>query len=221
MGLESQLGEWTTVLDIVTPENRHMYRDQLEDMFRMRHRAAVQEMGWRIEIDEQGRDVDEFDYPDTVYILYFNPDGSVGACARLNPTTRPHLLSEVFPDMCVEGAPASPAIWEYSRYLIERRGKSQQEYMRAWMLVSQAVNEWCIDNGIEKVTWLAAKRLYSMSTKIWTTRPLGPAKYYEDDGKEYIAAISTMDADSLKRVERYSRQVSPVTRTLLPLSEAV
>ena len=30
-----------------------------------------------------------------------------------------------------------------------------------------------------------------------------------------------MDAESLKRVERYSKRPSPVTRTLLPLSEAV
>ena len=208
------------MLDIVTPENRHLYTDQLEDMFRMRHRAAVQEMGWRIDVDAQGRDVDEFDYPNTVYVLYFNADGSVGACARLNPTTRPHLLSEVFPDMCVEGVPMGPKIWEYSRYLIERSGKTQQEYIRAWMLVSQAVNEWCIDNDVEQVTWLAVKRMYGMSTRLWKTRPLGPARYFEDDDKEYIAAISRMDAHSLPKVERYSKIPSPVTRTLTPLREA-
>ena len=200
------------MLEIVTPQNRHLFEKYLQDMFRMRYRAAVQEMGWRIEIDENGCDIDEFDYPDTIYILYFNPNGSVGACGRLNPTTRPHLLSEVFDDMCVDGAPKHDDVWEYSRYLVERKGKTQQEFMRAWMLVTQAVNEWCIDNNISQVTWLARKRLYGLSTHLWKTRPLGPAKYYEDDKKEYIAAISEMNLEGLKKVERYSKHKSPVAQ---------
>lgn len=198
------------MLQIVDQYNRHLFLEALEDMYRMRHRAAVQEMGWHIEIDEQGRDIDEFDYDDTVYILYFNPDGSVGACGRLNPSTRPHLLSHVFPDQCVSSVPVGDKIWHYSRYLVERAGKTQREYMLAWMLVTQAVNEWCIDNNVEQVTWLARKRLYAMSVGLWTTEPLGPSIHYPDDDKQYIAAISKMNREGLKRVCRYSKIKSPV-----------
>ena len=63
------------MLQIVDKSNRHLFEDALNDMYKMRYRAAVQEMGWHIEIDELGRDIDEFDYPDTVYFLYYNPDG--------------------------------------------------------------------------------------------------------------------------------------------------
>jgi len=208
------------VLQIIDKYNRHFFKDALEDMHHMRYRAAVQEMGWRIEDKADGYDKDEFDYPDTVYILHFNPDGTVGACGRLNPSTRPHLLSEVFSDMCIDGVPSSPDIWEYSRYLVERKGKSQKEFMRAWMLVTQAVNEWCIANNVAQVTWLARKRLYGLSTHLWKTRPLGPAKHYEDDAKEYIAAISKMDSDGLKKVERYSKQMSPVAQYRMNIAKA-
>jgi len=207
------------MLEIVDVNNRHLFEDALEDMFEMRYRAAVQEMGWRIDGEETGYDKDEFDYIDTVYVLYFNPDGSVGACGRLNPSMRSHLLSEVFSDMCVDGVPKSQNIWEYSRYLVERKGKTQKEFMRAWMLVTQAVNEWCIQNKIDQVTWLARKRLYGLSTHLWETQPLGPARYYPDDAKEYIAAISKMDVEGLKKVERYSKQASPVSRYTLELAK--
>ncbi len=205
------------MIHVVTKQNRELYSDALEDMFKMRYRAAVEEMGWRIDIDENGRDIDEFDYPDTVYMLYFNDDGSVGACGRLNPSTRPHLLSEVFPDMCEGGAPQSETIYEYSRYLVERKGKSQKEFMKAWMLITQAVNEYCIEQGIHSVSWLARKRLYGLSTYLWKTRPLGLPKYYEDDQKEYIAAISKMDQDGLERVRKYSKTFEPVASYVLPL----
>lgn len=198
------------MLQIVDKSNRHLFEDALNDMYKMRYRAAVQEMGWHIEIDELGRDIDEFDYPDTVYFLYYNPDGSVGACGRLNPTTRPHLLSEVFSNQCVDGVPRGENIWHYSRYLVERAGKTQREYMLAWMLITQAVNEWCIDRNIEKVTWLARKRLYAMSVGLWPTEPLGPPIYYPDDDKKYIAAISKMNRKGLENVARYSKVPSPV-----------
>jgi len=121
--------------------------------------------------------------------------------------------------MCVDGVPKSQNIWEYSRYLVERKGKTQKEFMRAWMLVTQAVNEWCIQNKIDQVTWLARKRLYGLSTHLWETQPLGPARYYPDDAKEYIAAISKMDVEGLKKVERYSKQASPVSRYTLELAK--
>ena len=32
---------------IVTPENEHHYRDEMEQAFRLRHRVFVEQMGWR------------------------------------------------------------------------------------------------------------------------------------------------------------------------------
>lgn len=204
------------MIHVVTQENRDLYEDVLEDMFRMRYRAAVEEMGWRIDVDQNGRDIDEFDYPDTIYMIYFNEDGTVGACGRLNPTTRPHLMSEVFPQMCEDGVPTGEHLYEYSRYLIERKGKTQQEFMKAWMLITQAVNEYCIEKNIKSVSWLARKRLYGLSTYLWKTRPLGLSKYYEDDQRDYIAAVSVMDKAGLERVQKYSKTFKPVLTYISP-----
>jgi len=207
----------TIQIKIVDQNNRHHFTDALHDMHRMRYRAAVQEMGWCIPGIADGYDRDAFDYPDTVYILYFNADGSVGACARLNPTTRPHLLSDVFSDICEDGVPKSSSIYHYSRYLIERRGKTQMEFMRAWMFISQAVNEWCVANNVRQVSWLAVERMYKTGITLWKTVPLGLPKFYEDDQKTYIAALSTMDAESLRKVQRYTRTESPIADRFAPM----
>lgn len=200
------------MLEIVDAGNRHLYKDALEDMYRMRYRAAVEEMGWSLRCALNRYDKDEFDYDDTVYLIHFNDDGTVGACGRINPTTRPHLLSDVFPQMCVEGVPQGPKIYEYSRGLIERRGKSNRDYMRTWLSITQGVNEWAIDNGVDYISWLTLKRLYGLSAMLWETRPLGPAVFYEDDKTEYIAGLSRMDAEGLKKVEAYTKSASPITQ---------
>jgi len=190
---------------IVTSDNRHLFEDCLEDMFKMRARAAIEEMGWNIPIDDNKRDIDQFDYPDTIYILHYNTDGTIGGCARLNPTTRPHLISDIFASMCFSEVPSAPDIYTYSRYLIERQGKSQKEYMNSWILIGQAVNEYCVEHGIKQVTWLARKRLYQMAAGVWKTRPLGPPRFFKDDQKTYVAGISDMTKEGLPKVHRYSK----------------
>ena len=193
------------MIRIVTPENRHYYKKQLQDMFQMRARVAVEEMNWNIPVCDNGMDIDEFDYPDTVYILYFNDDGEVSGCARLNPTNRPNLISEVFPQLCEGKIPNCENIHEFSRYLIERRGKTQRQYSKTWLLIGQSVNEYCLSRGIKQVITLSRKRMYQMSTSVWKTRPLGFPKYFEDDEKTYQAGISNMNEDGLKNLQKYTK----------------
>lgn len=60
---------------------------------------------------------DQFDRPDTIYVVAQDDKGLVSGCARLLPTTRPYLLGEVFPHL-LNGLepPCSPDVWELSRF---------------------------------------------------------------------------------------------------------
>ena len=62
-------------------------------------------------------ELDQFDRPDTVYVIVQTDDGDIVGCARLLPTTRPYLLAEVFPQL-LNGLPPprSPEVWELSRF---------------------------------------------------------------------------------------------------------
>src|SRR5690606_14870461 len=65
----------------------------------------------------EGIEQDQFDRPDTVYVIAVSDKGNVIGCARLLPTEKPYLLGEVFPAL-LNGLepPASPEVWELSRF---------------------------------------------------------------------------------------------------------
>ncbi len=92
----------------------------LSDTYRQaaayRYKVFVENLGWDLNAPD-GLEQDQFDRPDTVYVVARNDEGEVCGCARLLPTTRPYLLSEVFPQL-MNGAtpPNSPDIWELSRF---------------------------------------------------------------------------------------------------------
>ena len=80
-----------------------------------RYRVFVERLGWDLPAFD-GQEKDQFDRPDTVYVVG-QEEGWVIGCARLLPSTRPYLLSEVFPQL-LNGLtpPSSPEIWELSRF---------------------------------------------------------------------------------------------------------
>nr|WP_281255015.1 acyl-homoserine-lactone synthase [Noviherbaspirillum humi] len=81
-----------------------------------RYRIFIERLGWSLPVKE-GEEEDQFDRPDTVYVVAQEKDGSLSGCARLLPTTRPYLLGEVFPGLLWGmPIPRSPEVWELSRF---------------------------------------------------------------------------------------------------------
>jgi acyl homoserine lactone synthase len=91
-----------------------------DDMFckvgTYRHRVFIETLGW--DLKTQGNlELDQFDRPDTIYMVSQDEGGEVNGCARLLPTNRPYLLGEVFPEL-MNGMPppCSADVWELSRF---------------------------------------------------------------------------------------------------------
>lgn len=81
-----------------------------------RHKVFIEMLGWELET-RNGEELDQFDRPDTLYVVSQDDDGKVNGCARLLPTSQPYLLGEIFPQL-MNGAevPCSDEIWELSRF---------------------------------------------------------------------------------------------------------
>lgn len=81
-----------------------------------RHRIFIERLGWQLPVQD-GLERDQFDRPDTVYVVAKNDAGQICGCARLLPTTDPYLLGEVFPQL-MNGAPVPSQhdVWELSRF---------------------------------------------------------------------------------------------------------
>ena len=81
-----------------------------------RHKVFVELLGWKNLHSQTGLELDQFDRPDTVYVVA-REQGRIVGVARLLPTLHPYLLEEVFPNL-LGGAlpPRSADVWELSRF---------------------------------------------------------------------------------------------------------
>lgn len=81
-----------------------------------RHKIFIERLGWQLPVKD-GLELDQFDRPDTIYVVARNDNGGICGCARLLPTTEPYLLGEVFPQL-MNGLPIPSAshVWELSRF---------------------------------------------------------------------------------------------------------
>lgn len=103
-------------MQIVSGVPAHLSHELMTDLARYRHQVFVQRLGWQLVL--QGEDeLDQFDGPDTLYVVAQEPGESISGCARLLPTTGPYLLADVFPEL-LNGlpAPCSADVWELSRF---------------------------------------------------------------------------------------------------------
>jgi acyl-homoserine lactone synthase len=67
---------------------------------------------------------------------------------RLYPTTKPTMMSEVFPHLAsVRGCPADALVWEWSRFFVARDRRDGAVNLQ----LMASVQEFCLDQGIESL----------------------------------------------------------------------
>jgi acyl homoserine lactone synthase len=131
--------------------------DVERSLAQFRHRIFIEKMKWPLPANG-GNERDQFDRPDTVYVIASDKAGAICGCGRLLPTTSPYLLQEVFPQLMV-GAPlpATAEIWELSRFAIDNRDQKLTSD-EAWAHTRQLVRS-VVECAIE----LGATRLIAFS----------------------------------------------------------
>jgi len=157
---------------VVTSENLSHYTEEWEQYLRWRHTIYVEEKKWR-PARADGRELDQFDTPDATYILGIE-DGEIVTAARLIPTDKPHLVSEVFPHMCeVAGLPRRPdwAEWTRTYVLPHRRTAGRRGILTQ---ICCAVMEYCLDEGIRYAGGIQETYFLPQWKMLnWRVKPLG------------------------------------------------
>jgi acyl-homoserine lactone synthase len=187
------------MIHIVTPENKSQYADAMEQAYRLRHKVFVDEMGWSALRKDDGREVDQFDDDHALHMLYLR-DGEVLGYQRMLPTTRPHLLSEVMPQLCEDERPAGPHIWEWTRYCVQ---PAHRERGRALSPVANAllsgIVEWGLSSGVSTILiemnplWLLRLvQLHFRTTPLGLPQPLA--------GQDTVAVKAVFDRRTLSKL---------------------
>lgn len=192
---------------IIEPGQRGAHLRALTRMHELRDRVVVGQWGWDIPGALPGFEQDQFDGDDTVYVLVEDEDGGVSACARLNPTTQPHMMTELFADYCdLQPAPAGEDIRECSRFVIDTVSiNDPYEVFRLRCRLGIGITTWCLDQDVTQLTWLTHQRFYNHVSGLFRTEPLGRPRRQEGEWA-WIAAVSHIELAALDRqLDRFRR----------------
>lgn len=122
---------------------------QLRELFAVRYEMFVEGRKWRALARPDRLDIDQYDDDHTTYIVK-RIDGTIVGGARLRPTTLPHMLQEIFGDLCEGGSPPTGStVYECSRTFVARR-HPQRRAIFAEVLLAAA--QFCVANGVDTLT---------------------------------------------------------------------
>ncbi len=120
-----------------------------------RYKVFVEHLGWDLPIAQIGAERDQFDRPDTLYVVAKDRVDRICGCARLLPTDEPYLLGTVFPQLMGNQAlPASADIWELSRYttqLVDGEVTTREEAAERFRALLRAVCETALAGGAKRL----------------------------------------------------------------------
>ncbi len=188
------------MIHIVTTKNMHEYQAFMRQAYALRHRVFVEEMGWRSLAQPDGLEIDQFDDEHAVHMLHIVDDRVLGY-QRMLPSLRPHLLSDVMPQLCEGERPAGDNIWEWTRYCVlpEHRERGRKLSPVAMSLLTGIV-EWGLPKGVDTIIiemdplWLL--RLVQLHFRV---TPLGLPVPME--GRDVIAVTARFDRLTLLRLQ--------------------
>lgn len=166
--------------------SRPLEHPVLRRMFAARKAVFVDLLGWEVPVVENRFELDQFDDGDAGYLVVTDAAGAHRASARLLPTTGPHLLGTLFPDLCADAPPTGPAIFEITRFCLDRSLDARARRAARDALVFALVDH-ALAHGITRYSAIAG---FGWSRQIlafgWRCRPLGPPQAI---GGEQVTAL--------------------------------
>lgn len=111
------------VLHLIDKRNCDLepYATLIEDSYRLRHQVYVHERGWKGLDRPDGREIDQFDTEDATYLVWTDETNRVLGGVRLISTDKPHLMSDVFPEIATFApVPRRTDVWEMTRFFSVR-----------------------------------------------------------------------------------------------------
>ena len=145
----------------------------LKAMFEARKRVFVDLLKWDVPVLEGRFEVDQFDDTHAEYLIIGDGDGRHLASTRLLPTTRPHLLDSLFPQLSATAIPRGTKIREITRFCLDPRVGALARREARNALVSGLV-EHALKKGIETYTGVAEFGWFQQILAFgWRCRPLG------------------------------------------------
>jgi acyl-homoserine lactone synthase len=152
----------------------------MEQIWRFRHAQFVERLGWEDIRRADGREIDEFDTERAIHLPLLDDEQVIGY-SRLLPTTEPHLLSDIYPEL-MEGRewPRGQTIYEWTRCIAAENALPIEGVPASNVLVT-AVVEYCLAASISALVVETHPKLVNLLISTgWEVMPLAaPAKFQD------------------------------------------
>ncbi len=145
----------------------------LRAMFAARKAVFVDLLHWDVPVLDDRFEIDQFDDEHAIYLVVTDRAGGHLASARLLPTTRPHILADLYAPLCDGDVPQGPGIYEVTRFCLDRHIDARTRRTARDRLV-MAIAEYGLAHGITLYTGVAeAGWLEQILAFGWRAWPLG------------------------------------------------
>ncbi|BAK66638.1 putative autoinducer synthesis protein [Sphingobium sp. SYK-6] len=166
----------------------------LNGMYRDRKRIFVDLLGWDVPVVDGAYEIDQFDDEHAIYVVATNERGEHDGSIRLLPSVRPHVLGNIFPELCDGPVPSGEHIFELSRACLSPRNRAARR-LQVRNAVTTAVVEFALLRGIRRFTCIADSGWLSQILSLgWDCRPLGLPR--EIAGLSTGALVIEIDGDT-------------------------
>lgn len=197
------------MIHIVTPANVHSYSESMKQIWRLRHEIFVVEKGCTDLSKPDCREIDQFDTSYAVHFLAKEGERVIGY-SRLLPTTRPHLLSHVMPQLCEVDRPVGTDTWEWTRQAVARSHRERGKAVNAVSIaLLTGIVEWGLASGIRRlVLQMPTFCLLHFVQLHFRARPLGLPQPI--GGEDILAVAAEFDERTLARLHAMRRDAASV-----------
>lgn len=191
-------------VEIICGTGASLPRSTLGELAAYRYRVFVETLGWSLPAKNRA-ELDEFDGPDTAYVIARNEQSQIQGCARLLPTTGAYLLAKVFPQLLREPPPAGEEIWELSRFAAMDCSSPQRlsqvtEINLAEQLLAAAF-EFAMRQGVKRFITVSPLGIERLLRRLGVhAHRAGPPVLFE--GRPLFACWIEVDRESLHLLRR-------------------
>ncbi len=166
----------------------------LRGMFTARKEVFIDLLKWDVPVLAGRYELDQFDDEHARYLILADNCHRHLASARLLPTTRPHILADLYGNLCDEPPPSGTDILEITRFCLDRSLRAPERRVMRDRLIAYLVDH-ALEHRIASYTALAELGwLTQIMAFGWDCRPLGAAR--EVAGKLLGAVQIFVDADT-------------------------
>lgn len=159
------------------------------------HRALQfrDRLGWKVHVDSNGHETDQYDGRNPLYLIIEQEDGSHGGSMRFLPTTESTMLNQSFNHL-IEGEDiCSPLIWECTRFCLAPTA----EPLVSWRLLMGTI-ELGLEYGLMYIVGVFDKRMLRVYRRIgWSPEVIGEAMH---DGSVTCAGLWPVTEEAYARL---------------------